>query len=133
MELKKYFGRNHSLVVAVREFFESELAIELKNDTEQSLSIDSILGKDFKHNDKIDKLYFAGGISDKTFTKEGSGERSSLTELNKNTKYQALFVFAINLKENKPQRTVLSEITRKLNRISESSPVIAIYKYGNKL
>ena len=125
-----YFLNEPSLVKAVKDFFVNELTLELKGKQEQPLPASTILEKDFKHLSQIDKLYFPGGISDETFR---AGEASNWDELNKQSKYKALFVFAIELKEQHPTRTLLSDITRKLNRVSEGAPVVVLFKYGNKL
>jgi hypothetical protein len=125
-----YFLQEASLVKATKDFFGNELAIELKGKQDQPLPIITIFGKDFKHLSQIDKLYFPGGISDETFK---TGEVSNWDDLNKQAKYKALFVFVVELKEQSPSRTLLSDITRKLNRVSEGAPVVALFKYGSKL
>lgn len=125
-----YFLHDASLVKATKDFFGNELAIELKGKQEQPLAAITIFGKDFKHLSQIDKLYFPGGISDETFK---TGEVSNWDDLNKQAKYKALFVFAVELKEQSPTRTLLSDITRKLNRVSEGAPVVALFKYDGKL
>jgi hypothetical protein len=126
-----YFLNDTPLVKAVKDFFSAELDIELKGKQDQALVATTIFGKDFKHLSLIDKVYFTGGISDDTFNKEG--EETDWENLNKKTKYKALFVFAVDLNDPKPTRTLLSDVVRRFNRISEGAPVVVVFRYSGKI
>jgi hypothetical protein len=131
MNLDNYFLNNAHLGKAIKDFFAQELLIELKGKQDQPLVAATIFGKEFKHLAQIDNIYFPGGISDNSFN--DIGEQNTLSELNKNSKYNAFFVFGIDLSEPKPTRSLLSEIVRKLNSISEGAPVVVVFRYADKL
>jgi len=128
MELKKYFA-DRNLFDGSREFFANELAIKLTVKTGAPLDKSQFISRQ-PLLPLVDKLYFAGGISDDSFTM--FGENRSAQELAADDKYKGLFVFCLDL-ASQPTRTALAELTRALNRSAKGAPVVTLFRWGENL
>jgi len=110
---------------ASRAFFQY-LNVPLNNIIEDEIDISTLFGEN-KNFNIIDSTFLIGGIDDKIFE-----NKNNKLEL-KSKRYDSLLIFAINLNIINPSRSELSKISRVFNRNFEYTPVVILFKYGNKL
>ncbi|EON77725.1 putative restriction [Lunatimonas lonarensis] len=135
MDLKIYFQDEANLGKGIRRFFEEQLSLNLKTQTERALPVSAVL-KDLSPDklSDIEAIYFGGKLSDQTFHAEG--DESTLEEAEQELdrgKYESILVFGVELSAQTPTRSRLAEITRWLNRKSLGAPVAVIFRYNGKI
>lgn len=135
MDLKIYFQDEANLGKGIRRFFEEQLSLNLKTQTEKALPASSVL-KDLAPDklSDIQSIYFGGILSNKTF--QAGGDTSTLEEAEQELdrgKYESILVFGVELNSLSPTRSRLAEITRWLNRKSLGAPVVVVFRYGSQL
>ncbi|MDR2824352.1 MAG: hypothetical protein LBB41_04035, partial [Prevotellaceae bacterium] len=130
MNLAKF--QNENLYDATTSFFKDELCVKIKSFTAKNLSV-----KDFFENDFsiISETYFIGTIdknifSDRTDEAQQDFERIKRLATDNEKIYEGLMVFAAKLSE-KPNRTLIAEITRAFNRWCKAMPVAIVFRYEN--
>jgi adenine-specific DNA-methyltransferase len=124
------FSNNGSLVDATKDFF-SALNIPYQVISSADYNASDFFEKTDKYNDAINKINTIALIDDKALNNEY--EDIDAETLRKSDKYDALGVFAVELKDSNPTRTTLVEITRAINREMEAFPVAVIFRYGNSI
>lgn len=135
MDLKIYFQEEENLGKGIRRFFEEQLSLNLKTQTEKGLPASAVL-KDLtpqKLSD-IEAIYFGGKLSDQTF--QAGGDQSTMEEAEQELdrgKYESILVFGVELIAQTPTRSRLAEITRWLNRKSLGAPVVVVFRYNGKI
>jgi hypothetical protein len=103
---------------------------EVLNIPLQRYSTDAYTPDEFFQNnvavyDSIDTLYAAGLVHDRIFDNADLQDELEPEQV----KYKGLGVFAVNLSIQNPSRSVLTEITRQVNRRSKGLPVVVIFFY----
>ncbi len=116
-DLKIKFDRQTAEPIELIDFFEDKMSNQL---------VDALT--------TIDKAYYVGLVNDETIN--GNKQDVSLDEsINQvDDGYQGLLVFALDLRQDAHiTRTVLSALTRGLNRIAHSLPVVVIFRKGKRI
>ncbi|HIP01994.1 MAG TPA: hypothetical protein EYG75_00590, partial [Campylobacterales bacterium] len=105
-----------------------KLSIPLDNITKLAIEPSDIFEEQKPFFEKIENIYALGMISDTLFS-----NRETNFDFNNKKDYEAILIFAVELNDKKPNRTLLANITRAFNREYHYTPVIVLFKYGNFL
>lgn len=119
--------KNEDFYVATKILF-AKLNIPLHEITTKAIDKNDLFEKlngSFEH---VQDIYAVGMITDEFF-------RNGKTEVDVNIKkdYDGVLIFAVELDDEKPTRKILADISRTFNREYKYTPVIILFKYGNKL
>ncbi|HIC09858.1 MAG TPA: hypothetical protein EYO61_00675, partial [Campylobacterales bacterium] len=115
-----------------KEFYEASidlfqyLKVPLNIVSEDAIDVNGVFGE-YRELSIIDRAYIVGGVDDAIF--QGKKSDSDL----KVQRYEGLLIFAIELNIENPTRTELANISRIFNRSFEYTPIVLLFKYGNRL
>jgi len=112
---------------ATKTFF-AKLNIPLHEITTKAIDKNDLFEKLNSSFEHVQDIYAVGMITDEFF-------RSGKTEVDVNIKkdYDGVLIFAVELDNEMPTRKTLADISRTFNREYKYTPVIILFKYGNKL
>ena len=119
--------KNKTLFEVTLELFE-EIGIELNQLSSESVKVSDIFTNTNPPTEEIQSIYAVGLIDDDFLKDENSN-----FEISNKQKYDGILVFAVELNNSNPTRKILSDISRAFNREYYYTPVIILFKYGNKL
>lgn len=119
--------KNENFYDATRTFF-AKLNIPLHEITTKAIDKNDLFEKLNSSFEHVQDIYAVGMITDEFF-------RSGKTEVDVNIKkdYDGVLIFAVELDNETPTRKTLADISRTFNREYKYTPVIILFKYGNKL
>jgi len=106
--------------------FLEKLNIPINEITTQSIAVDDIFETPIQSFNDVKDIYVIGMIDDNYF----KGNQTKLDILDKKD-YEGILIFAVELINDKPNRKILSDISRAFNLEYLYTPVIIIFKYGN--
>lgn len=134
MELSNYFAPENNLGYAIRTFFREFIGLDLNTPTQRALPANEFISEKSEIIQDIHSLYFAGQLTPNTFEEEIFSETFEDIEKSlEEEKYKTILVFGIDLKNGTPSKTILKQITRKLNVRSKGAPVVVIFRSGQWL
>jgi adenine-specific DNA-methyltransferase len=113
---------------ALKAFFE-ELNVPFNVISEYQTEAKNIIGEK-KCNEIIDAIYPFAIVTKKIFNKV---ENEIVFDDVKKDKYEGILLFGVEINKENPSRTELAEITRQLNKEFKGTPVVAVFRYHNKL
>jgi len=116
--IKKF--KTENLYKASREVLEN-LGIKTDEITSTPVAIKGIFPQPIKQLENVKDIYIIGSVGDSNF------------KLLQKKRYEGILVFAVELNTPNPTRKMLADISRAFNREYHFTPVIVIFKYGNKL
>jgi hypothetical protein len=116
--IKKF--KTENLYKASRELLE-HLGIKTDEITSAPVATNTIFKEPIKQFNNVKDIYIIGSVGDSNF------------KLLQKKQYEGILVFAVELNTPNPTRKMLADISRAFNREYHFTPVIVIFKYGNKL
>ncbi|MFA6195942.1 MAG: TaqI-like C-terminal specificity domain-containing protein [Sulfurimonas sp.] len=119
--------KNENFYDATKTFF-AKLNIPLYEITTKAIDKNDLfanLNSSFEH---VQDIYAVGMITDEFF-------KNGKTDVDVHVKkdYDGVLIFAVELDSSTPSRKILADISRTFNREYKYTPVIILFKYGNKL
>ncbi len=108
-------------------FFE-KLNIPISKITSLPIAVNDIFSKPKPAFSVVKDIYVIGMVNDDSFA-----STTSTIDYKHKKAYDGILVFGVELNIDNPTRSQLSEISRAFNREYHYTPVIIIFKYGNKL
>lgn len=117
----------------------ADLSIKFNRQTAEPIDLFDLLedniSKQLKEAlDVIDKSYFVGIVDDETISGNKADVSLEDTVAKVNDDYAGLLVFALDLRRDAHiTRTILAALTRGLNRIAHSMPVVVVFRQNDKI
>lgn len=117
----------------------ADLSIKFNRQTAEPIDLLDLLENNISKQlkealDVIDKSYFVGIVDDETIKGNKADVSLEDTVAKVNDDYAGLLVFALDLRRDAHiTRTILAALTRGLNRIAHSMPVVVVFRQNDRI